>query len=123
MSVTIDQAAALLHRSRRTVYLRIHKGDLETIRVGGSTRVTKDSLARQPEFVPHASIEPLLTPAIHHPHRIPLTPQHQPVDLRFRAGAADCTALSPAHERCERCSKSALDYARDGCPIEPACRS
>ena len=39
-SVTIDQAAALLHVSRRTIYNRIRDGRLQTIRtIGGSQRV------------------------------------------------------------------------------------
>ncbi len=39
-SLTIDQAAELLHVSRRTVYNRIRDGKLETIRtIGGSQRV------------------------------------------------------------------------------------
>ncbi len=44
-SVTIDQAAALLHVSRRTVYNRIREGKLQTIRtIGGSQRVVLSSL-------------------------------------------------------------------------------
>jgi excisionase family DNA binding protein len=44
-SVTIDQAAALLHVSRRTIYNRIRDGKLETIRtIGGSQRVLLSSL-------------------------------------------------------------------------------
>ena len=44
-SVTIDQAAALLHVSRRTIYNRIRDGKLLTIRtIGGSQRVLLSSL-------------------------------------------------------------------------------
>jgi excisionase family DNA binding protein len=44
-SVTIDQAAALLRVSRRTIYNRIRDGKLQTIRtLGGSQRVLVSSL-------------------------------------------------------------------------------
>ncbi len=44
-SVTIDQAATLLHVSRRTIYNRIREGKLQTIRtIGGSQRVLIASL-------------------------------------------------------------------------------
>ena len=44
-SVTIDQAAALLHVSRRTIYNRIREGRLRTVRtIGGSQRVLVESL-------------------------------------------------------------------------------
>jgi excisionase family DNA binding protein len=44
-SVTIDQAAALLKVSRRTIYNRIRDGKLQTIRtIGGSQRVLVSSL-------------------------------------------------------------------------------
>ena len=44
-SVTIDQAAALLRVSRRTIYNRIREGKLQTIRtIGGSQRVLIASL-------------------------------------------------------------------------------
>ena len=44
-SVTIDQAAELLHVSRRTIYNRIREGKLQTIRtIGGSQRVLVSSL-------------------------------------------------------------------------------
>ena len=44
-SVTIDQAAALLKVSRRTIYNRIREGKLQTIRtIGGSQRVLVTSL-------------------------------------------------------------------------------
>ena len=66
-SVTIDQAATLLHVSRRTIYNRIRDGKLQTIRtIGGSQRVLIASLeesrkpwsnldpehARRPEGLP-----------------------------------------------------------------------
>ena len=44
-SVTIDQAAALLQVSRRTIYNRIREGKIQTIRtIGGSQRVLLSSL-------------------------------------------------------------------------------
>jgi excisionase family DNA binding protein len=44
-SVSIDQAAQLLHVSRRTIYNRIRDGRLATIRtLGGSQRVLLESL-------------------------------------------------------------------------------
>ena len=44
-SVTIDQAAQLLHVSRRTIYNRIREGKLQTIRtIGGSQRVLVSSV-------------------------------------------------------------------------------
>ena len=44
-SVSIDQAAALLNVSRRTIYNRIRDGRLLTIRtMGGSQRVLVESL-------------------------------------------------------------------------------
>ena len=44
-SVSIEQAAALLGVSRRTVYYRIRDGRLRTIRtLGGSQRVLMDSV-------------------------------------------------------------------------------
>ncbi len=52
-SVTIDQAAALLKVSRRTIYNRIREGKLQTIRtIGGSQRVLVSSLDgnRKPEW-------------------------------------------------------------------------
>jgi excisionase family DNA binding protein len=43
--VSIDQAAELLHVSRRTIYNRIRDGRLVTIRtIGGSQRVLLESL-------------------------------------------------------------------------------
>ena len=50
-SVSIDHAAELLRKSRRTIYNRIHDRKLETIRIGVSQRVTLESLYRQPEYV------------------------------------------------------------------------
>jgi excisionase family DNA binding protein len=45
-SVSLDQAAALLGVSRRTIYNRIRQGRLQTIRtLGGSQRVLLDSVA------------------------------------------------------------------------------
>ena len=47
-SVTIDQAAQLLGVSRRTVYYRIRKGRLKTVRtLGGSQRVLVESVQEQ----------------------------------------------------------------------------
>jgi excisionase family DNA binding protein len=44
-SVTIDQAAAVLGVSRRTIYYRIREGRLLTVRtIGGSQRVLVTSL-------------------------------------------------------------------------------
>ena len=44
-SVSIDQAAALLSVSRRTIYNRIREGRLQTLRtMGGSQRVLVESL-------------------------------------------------------------------------------
>ena len=45
-SVFVDEAAALLKMSRRTVYYRIREGRLQTIRTpGGSQRVLMASIA------------------------------------------------------------------------------
>ena len=52
-SITIDQAAALLEVSRRTIYNRIRNGQLTTIRtIGGSQRVLLSSLDedRRPQW-------------------------------------------------------------------------
>lgn len=50
-SVTIDQAAALLGVSRRTVYYRIREGRLHTVRtLGGSQRVLVASLEALKSF-------------------------------------------------------------------------
>ena len=70
MSVTIDQAAELLHRSRRTIYNRIREGHLDTIRIGNSQRVTAESLMRQPELRPRLNVIPLGIASIPHPRRI-----------------------------------------------------
>lgn len=44
-SYTIDETAALLGISRRTVYYRVKSGLLKTIRtIGGSQRVTVESI-------------------------------------------------------------------------------
>jgi excisionase family DNA binding protein len=44
-SVTIEQAAVLLDCSKRTVYYRIQRGQLRTIRtIGGSQRVLVESI-------------------------------------------------------------------------------
>lgn len=58
-SVTIDQAASILHVSRRTIYNRIREGKLQTIRtLGGSQRVLLSSISdnRKPIW-PGASLE------------------------------------------------------------------
>jgi excisionase family DNA binding protein len=58
-SVSIDQAAQLLHVSRRTIYNRIRDGRLVTIRtIGGSQRVLVDSLNEL------GSSSPILTSAL-----------------------------------------------------------
>jgi excisionase family DNA binding protein len=60
-SVTIDQAAALLHVSRRTIYNRIREGRLRTIRtIGGSQRVLLSSVDenRKPMW-PDLKVEPV----------------------------------------------------------------
>ena len=43
-SFLVDEAAALLGVSRRTVYYRIREGRLQTIRIGVTQRVLDDSL-------------------------------------------------------------------------------
>jgi excisionase family DNA binding protein len=59
-SVTIDQAADLLHVSRRTIYNRIREGKLLTIRtIGGSQRVLVSSLDENRKVVWGIRIEPL----------------------------------------------------------------
>jgi excisionase family DNA binding protein len=46
-SVSLDDAAELLGVSRRTIYNRIRRGNLETVRtIGGSQRVLIDSIER-----------------------------------------------------------------------------
>ena len=60
-SVSIDQAAQLLHVSRRTIYNRIRDGRLLTIRtIGGSQRVLVDSLHEL------GSSSAVLTPTVAH---------------------------------------------------------
>lgn len=49
-SVSLDQAAQLLHVSRRTIYNHIKDGRLATIRTYGSQRVLVQSLAALPSF-------------------------------------------------------------------------
>ena len=66
-SVTIDQAAALLHVSRRTIYNRIREGKLQTIRtLGGSQRVLIASLDdnRKPGW-PSMTSQPVPMPKDH----------------------------------------------------------
>ena len=58
-SVSIDQAAQLLHVSRRTIYNRIRDGRLVTIRtIGGSQRVLLDSLNELGSTVPDSTHRP-----------------------------------------------------------------
>jgi excisionase family DNA binding protein len=58
-SVTIDQAAAQLGVSRRTIYNRIREGKLETIRtLGGSQRVLVASLEENRKVVWASSSSP-----------------------------------------------------------------
>jgi excisionase family DNA binding protein len=65
-SVTIDQAAALLQVSRRTIYNRIRDGKLQTIRtIGGSQRVLLASLEenrRKPMWA-YSDAEPARNPS------------------------------------------------------------
>ena len=62
-SVTIDQAAGLLHVSRRTIYNRIRDGKLLTIRtIGGSQRVLLSSLDENRKFVWGVRVEPVRSP-------------------------------------------------------------
>ena len=71
-SVTIDQAAALLHVSRRTIYNRIREGKLQTIRtIGGSQRVLMSSLDenRKPTWV-DVKVDPAREPVT-----VPTQPQ------------------------------------------------
>ena len=63
-SVTIDQAAELLHVSRRTIYNRIRDGKLLTIRtIGGSQRVLLTSVEenRRPMWA-GLKVEPARSP-------------------------------------------------------------
>ena len=67
-SVTIDQAATLLHVSRRTIYNRIRDGKLQTIRtIGGSQRVLIASLEESRK--PWSNLDPE-----HAHHRRPEVP-------------------------------------------------
>ena len=62
-SVTIDQAAELLHVSRRTIYNRIRDGKLLTIRtIGGSQRVLLSSVEDNRKFVWGLRTEPVRSP-------------------------------------------------------------
>jgi excisionase family DNA binding protein len=62
-SVTIDQAAELLHVSRRTIYNRIRDNKLLTIRtMGGSQRVLVSSLDENRRFALSVRVEPLRAP-------------------------------------------------------------
>jgi excisionase family DNA binding protein len=66
-SVSIDQAAALLNVSRRTIYNRIRDGRLHTIRtMGGSQRVLLESLYElgfRPQAFPASSATFTVRPA------------------------------------------------------------
>jgi len=71
-SVTIDRAAYLLGRSRRTVYNRIKSGILRTTPAGISRRVTVESLVQQPEFASRQTAVDQWLPMpkpIHYPNR------------------------------------------------------
>jgi excisionase family DNA binding protein len=65
-SVSIDQAAALLSVSRRTIYNRIRDGRLQTIRtIGGSQRVLVESLVElgfKPQAFPASASQASFTP-------------------------------------------------------------
>ena len=72
-SVTIDQAAELLHVSRRTIYNRIRDGKLQTIRtIGGSQRVLLSSLDENRKFVWGVRVEPVRAPQTGLPQSEPL---------------------------------------------------
>lgn len=59
-SVSLDQAAALLGVSRRTVYNRIKDGRLQTVRtLGGSQRVVVESLFPAGRLTPTSSSQSL----------------------------------------------------------------
>jgi excisionase family DNA binding protein len=64
-SVSIDQAAAMLNLSRRTIYNRIRDGRLQTIRtLGGSQRVLVESLhdmGFKPQAFPTSAAAALFT--------------------------------------------------------------
>ena len=64
-SVTIDQAATLLHVSRRTIYNRIREGKIQTIRtIGGSQRVLVSSLDENRKTVwANLNVDPAREPA------------------------------------------------------------
>ena len=49
---TVDEVAEMLHIGRDKVYILLRKGQLRSIRIGKSRRITEDQLA---EFV--ASVE------------------------------------------------------------------
>jgi len=65
-SVSIDQAAALLNVSRRTIYNRIREGRLQTIRtIGGSQRVLVESLVElgfRPQAFPASAAQASFDP-------------------------------------------------------------
>jgi excisionase family DNA binding protein len=65
-SVSIDQAAALLAVSRRTIYNRIREGRLQTIRtIGGSQRVLLESLVElgfKPQAFPASASQASFAP-------------------------------------------------------------
>ena len=65
-SVSIDQAAALLNISRRTIYNRIREGRLQTIRtIGGSQRVLMESLVElgfKPQAFPASASQASFAP-------------------------------------------------------------
>jgi excisionase family DNA binding protein len=57
-SVSLDQAAALLGVSRRTIYNRIRQGRLRTIRtLGGSQRVLLESMTASRIATMHAMLD------------------------------------------------------------------
>ena len=65
-SVSIDQAAALLAVSRRTIYNRIREGRLQTLRtIGGSQRVLMESLVElgfKPQAFPASASQASFAP-------------------------------------------------------------
>jgi excisionase family DNA binding protein len=62
-SVTIDQAAKMLHVSRRTIYNRIRDGKLLTIRtIGGSQRVLLTSVEDNRKFAWGVRLEQVRAP-------------------------------------------------------------
>jgi excisionase family DNA binding protein len=75
-SVTIDQAAELLHVSRRTIYNRIRDGKLLTIRtIGGSQRVLLSSVEDNRKYVWGLRAEPVRAPQTN-------LPQSEPFGIR-----------------------------------------